>query len=220
MFGVLGMRGEENNMDTSRFKLLIDQTIATIINQFHHKPHNFFNEHEFHQYCYHTFYRKKEFSKQYKTLDGKKTNILKPEYPTIARFSRPRIEIDPKGSRSKYDMAILNPEFIQKNYYKAVTNKNIKYSNPGPNNLIAAMEFKYITTHSKNFFHEIKYDLFKLKHAKEARHKYFLIFSNTREREIDYFKGVKVPEGVEVKYVTVWEEDGGKRLKKNHWSIS
>ncbi len=199
-------------MNVKLYKQKIDETLESLINQFHRKPHNFFNEHEFHQYCYHVFYGKKEFSKQYKTLDGKKTNILKPEYPTNARFSRPRIEIDPKGSRSKYDMAILNPEFIRNNNYRTVTNKNIKYSKAG-DNLIAAMEFKYITTHSKNFFHEIKYDLFKLKHAKEARHRYFLIFSNTREREIDYFKNITIPDKIEVRYVTVWEEDGEKRLK-------
>ena len=42
----------------------IDETIKTVINQFGRKPFNFFNEHDFHQYCYHIFYSKKQFSKQ------------------------------------------------------------------------------------------------------------------------------------------------------------
>ena len=191
----------------------IEETIKTITNQFHRKPHNFFNEHEFHQYCYHVFYSKKEFSKQYTTLDGKKTNILKPEYPSIARFSRKRIEIDPVGVRGHYDMAILNPEFIQNNNYRTITNKNIQYSSGNPSDLIAALEFKYITTHSKNFHHEIKYDLFKLGQAKEARLKYSLIFCNTVKGERNYFTGVEVPEGVDVRYVVVWGKGKEKRMR-------
>ena len=197
----------------SNYNPLIDQTIATITNQFHRKPNNFFNEHEFHQYCYHVFYGKKEFSKQYTTLDGKKTNILKPEYPSIARFSRKRIIIDPKGDRAHYDMAILNPEFIRNHDYRTVRNKSIEYSHNNPDNLIAAIEFKYVTSHSKNFHHEIAYDLFKLSNADEAILKYFLMFVNAPGKKRDYFEGVEVPDGVEVQYVTVWEEDGEKKIR-------
>ncbi len=194
------------------YQKLIEETIKSITNQFHRKPQNFFNEHEFHQYCYHRFYQQKEFTEQFTTLDGKKTNILKPEYPTIARFNRKQIKLAPRGSRSKYDMAILNPEFIKANNYRSVTNKNIRFSVKKPDNLIAAMEFKYITTHSKAFFHEVKYDLFKLSQAEEAQLKYFLLFSNTRKNEKDYFKGLEIPKGIEVRYVVVWDEGGGKKL--------
>ena len=131
----------------NQYRQQIEETIATITNQFRRKPHNFFNEHEFHQYCYHVFYSKKEFSKQYSTLDGKKTNILKPEYPSIARFSRKRIEGDAKGNRAHYDMAILSPEFIQNNNYDTVVNRDIRHSSGKVSDLIAAMEFKYITKH-------------------------------------------------------------------------
>ncbi len=201
------------------YQKLIEETIKSITNQFHRKPQNFFNEHEFHQYCYHRFYKQKEFTEQFTTLDGKKTNILKPEYPTIARFNRKQIKLNPKGSRSKYDMAILDPEFIKANKYISVTNKNIRYSikksdtDTDTNNLIAAMEFKYITTHSKAFHHEVKYDLFKLSQASEAPLKYFLLFSNTREREMDYFKGLEIPKGIVVQYVTVWDDDGEKKMR-------
>ncbi|MBA3046704.1 MAG: hypothetical protein FP824_10915 [Euryarchaeota archaeon] len=197
----------------NQFQQQIEETIDTITNQFHRKPYNFFNEHEFHQYCYHVFYRKKDFSNQYTTLDGKKTNILKPEYPSIARFSRKRIEIDPIGDRAHYDMAILSPEFIQNSNYNTVVNKDIRHSSGKPGDIIAALEFKYITKHSKDFFHEIKYDVFKLSQAKEAQLKYSLIFCNTVKGERDYFAGVEVPEGVDVRYVTVWEEGGKKRWR-------
>lgn len=175
-------------MDTELYKQPIDETLETLINQFHRKPHNFFNEHEFHAYCYHVFYGKKEFSEQFTTLDGKKTNILKPEYPSIARISRKRIEIDPKGDRAHYDMAILDPEFVKSKFYNVVTNKEIGSASKDTVNLIAAIEFKYITKHSKNFIHEIKYDLFKLANANEAVYKYMLVFESATGHERDYFK--------------------------------
>ena len=187
----------------NEYKPLIEATIKTLKNQFKRKPYNFFNEHEFHQYTYHTFYSKKEFSKQYTTLDGKKTNILKPEYPSIKRFSRKNLEVlKAGGARAHYDMAILNPEFIQSHEYRTVTNKRFEHSHRGNDNLIAAMEFKYVTKHSKNFHHEVAYDLLKLSVADEALLKYFLFFVNAPpEGEIDYFDGVEVPEGVGVEFV-------------------
>ena len=185
------------------YKTLIDATIKTLINQFRRKPYNFFNEHEFHQYTYHTFYRKKEFSRQYVTRDGKKTNILKPEYPSIKRFSRKNLQVlKNEGSRAHYDMAILNPEFVQSHDYRTVRNKDIKYAHAGEDNLIAAMEFKYVTSHSKSFLHEVKYDLLKLRNADEAVHKYFLLFVNAEGEARDYFGGVEAG-GVEVVYVVV-----------------
>ncbi|MCK4717627.1 MAG: hypothetical protein KAT70_03070 [Thermoplasmata archaeon] len=208
-------------MDDNHLLLSIESTIHTIINQFHRKPHNFFNEHEFHQYCYHVFYGKKEFTKQYSTIDGKRTNILKPEYPTIARFRRKDIVIDPKGTRARYDMAILNPDFIQNNGYKTVINRDISASSGKEGDLFATMEFKYITGHRKEFQHEIDYDHFKLTHSNEAVHKYMLVFANTIAREIDYFASIPPDSCVNIVYCTVWEESGEKRkrvvLYPNGW---
>jgi len=196
------------------YKPLIDKTIESLINQFHRKPHNFFNEHEFHAYCYHRFYRQKEFSKQYTTLDGRKTNILKPEYPSIKRFSRERLEVLRKeGSRGHYDLAFLNPKFIQNFKYYVVRNKNITYSHDGPDNLIAVIEFKYVTSHDCNFNHEVKYDLLKLGVANEAKNKYFLMFVNAPGKERDYFKEVTIPVDVNIRYVRIWEENGKKMFK-------
>ncbi len=195
-------------------KTKIEETIHTIINQFHRKTHNFFNEHEFHNYCYHVFYSKKEFSKQYVTLDGKKTNILHPEYPTLKRFRRDKICIDPKGVRARYDMAILNPEFIQKNTFEKIRGRDISlfeekdFTSP---NLIAAIEFKFIIKHSPKFKHEIKCDLFKLSMVDEVMFKYMLVFANTKEREIDYFREIDSDTGIKIAYVCVYEEGGRKK---------
>ena len=198
-----------------QYKPLIEKTIKTIINQFHRKPYNFFNEHEFHQYCYHVFYSKKEFSKQFTTSDGKKTNILHPEYPTVKRFDRKKIEFFEKdvkkGVRARYDMAILNPSFIQNNPINTIINRNINFSSGKENDLIAAFEFKFITNHDKKFQHEIDYDFNKLSNAQEVNLKYMLVFANTIKNEVDYFAKIKDTKGINIVYVVVYEENNKKR---------
>lgn len=194
------------------YKKLIEDTILTIINQFHRKPFNFFNEHEFHQYCFHVFYNKKEFSRQFVSKDGKKTNILHPEYPTIKRYGRKKIAIDPKGKRARYDMAIFRPGFIEDNNMDTIANRDITKSCES-NNLIAAFEFKYITKHDKKFQHEIDYDFFKLSNAREARLKYMLVFSNTIEGENDYFKSLEKNTDVIIVYTVVYYDNGKKKIK-------
>lgn len=90
----------------NHYIVLIQNTIKTIISQFHRKPHNFLNEHDFHHYYHHTFYGKKGFSMQYLTRDGFQKNILHPEYPTSKRFKQKLIAVDLKCTRVRYDITI------------------------------------------------------------------------------------------------------------------
>jgi len=182
---------------------LIHSTIKTIINQFKRKPCNFFNEYDFHQYCFHAFYLQKEFTKQYMTKDGKKTNVLHPEYSTLERFKRkPWGRVDPKGVRARYDMVILNPEFIKINDFETVRCRDIRKISKDTkvNNILAALEFKFIIKHSQNYLNEIKFDHLKLANAKEVEHKYMLVFTNTLERKIEYFKELKLGRGIKAIY--------------------
>jgi hypothetical protein len=199
-------------------KILILESIKTIINQFHRKPDIFLNEHDFHHYCYHSFYRQKEFSRLYETSDGRRTNILHPEYPTLKRFSRKEPKVDPKGVRARYDMAILNPNFIENNEFEKVRCRDISKFKPRDyrmKNLIAAMEFKFIIKHGDQFKHEILYDHLKLKNAEEAELKYMLVFTNTIDKEIDYFKNLRLNRDKEIKkiYVAVYTEKR-KKIKR------
>ncbi|MCD6517343.1 MAG: hypothetical protein J7L72_08000 [Candidatus Aminicenantes bacterium] len=183
---------------------LIHSTIKTVINQFRRKPDNFFNEHDFHQYCYHVFYRKKEFSKQYETLDEKKTNVLHPEYPTLERFRRKPIgRVDSTGVRARYDMVILNPDLIEKNELETIRCRDISKAETDSEtkNIFAALEFKFIIRHSLNYLDEIKFDHLKLKHAREVEHKYILVFTNTSERKIEYFEDLRLGNGIKAVYV-------------------
>ena len=77
---------KDSNDPSEYIKPLVLKTINTVVTQFKRKPDIFFNEHDFHQYCYHSFYRQKEFSRLYETSDGRRTNMLHPEYPTLKRF--------------------------------------------------------------------------------------------------------------------------------------
>ncbi len=183
---------------------LIHSTIKTIINQFRRKPDNFFNEHDFHQYCYHVFYRKKEFSKQYMTKDGRKTNVLHPEYPTLERFRRKPVgRVDSTGVRARYDMVILNPDFIEKNELETIRCRDIEKvkTDYETKNIFAALEFKFIVRHSLRYIGEIKFDYLKLVHAKEVNHKYILIFTNTLKRKIEYFEKLKLSSEIKAVYV-------------------
>lgn len=199
----------------------IETVLSSTINQFYSRPHFFFNEHEFHQYCFHRLYGRKEFTELYTTSDGKRTTILHPEYNTLARFSRKRIALDPKGSRAKYDIAILNPEFINKNPFKRVQNRDIKLftkderENPG-NHLIAAIEFKFINKHGKQFVHEMEYDHFKLINGKEVDKKYMLVFSNTNEQEIKYIDKIVLNDKIKFIYIEVTEPTRKKELGLKH----
>lgn len=198
------------------YKSLIEDTIKTIINQFQRKPDNFLNEHDFHQYCYHVFYRKKDFSRQYSTVGGERTNVLHPEYPTLRRFRREG-PIVGKGVRARYDMAILNPEFIESSSFEKVRCRDIRLFNRPvefrSKNLLAALEFKFIIQHSPQYELEIKYDHFKLSNADEVELKYMLVFANTIEGEIDYFKALNRNKGIKIIYVAVFEDGYKKKIR-------
>ncbi len=209
------------------YRPLIDKTIKTIINQFHRKPDLFLNEHDFHHYCYHSFYRQKEFSKLYTTQDGNRTNILHPEYPTLKRFKRKELRVDKTGVRARYDIAILNPDFIENNKFEKVRCRDISlFELPREyksHNLIAALEFKFIIKHGSTFKHEILYDYLKLKNAEETNLKYMLVFTNATENKIDYFVdlGLDIDDEIKKVYATVYTEEKAKilciKLYPEHW---
>jgi hypothetical protein len=139
------------------------------------------------------------------TKDGKKTNVLHPEYPTLERFKRkPWGRVDPKGVRARYDMVILNPEFIKINDFETVRCRDIRKISKDTkvNNILAALEFKFIIKHSQNYLNEIKFDHLKLSHAREVDHKYMLVFTNALKNKIEYLKGFIFRESIKAVYIS------------------
>ena len=148
---------------------------------------------------------------------------MHPEYPTLKRFSRKKLKVN-QGVRARYDMAILNPKFIENNSFKKVQCRDIKlFKDPKDfksKNLIAALEFKFIIRHGTQYEYEIKYDHFKLSNAEEVGLKYMLVFTNTIKGEKgegeNYFKSLKGDKGVKIIYVAVFgdEDKKNKRTKQ------
>lgn len=188
---------------------LVEKSIKTIANQFFYRPYNFFSEEEFKEYLFAVFYRQKEFAKTYETTDGKRTMLVHPEYPSTKRI---KLEAS-KGYRRWYDVAILNPDFIQSNPYKNVANRTEKDACLEGKNIIAAIEFKYLTGKIKEqSFVMLNNDVLKLDQAEEVIGKYCLIFSNCPQQDKSWLQRFK-PIDTKILYEEV--EQIGKRKRRH-----
>ena len=150
----------------------------------------------------------------------KRTNILRPEYPTQEKFTRKPIQAG-IGVRGHYDMAILDPSFIQKNNFVVVRGRDIKelegIKKSGQKTLIAALEFKFIISHQKSYIEEIRFDNCKLFNAHEAVMKYALIFSNTKEKVIDYIDKAGFGMDIRALYVIRDSQKWGIKIHPDNW---
>lgn len=164
------------------YKPIIEIKIEELVKEFYENPHEFFNEHDFHN---------KFFCMLYPELK----NLIHPEYPTRHRFIKERTAgedyvfdnhcFDPKvkkGVRGHYDFVIFDEEFYNKyngtlEQFDRLSNKNVDIvSELNKKYIDFAFEFKYITGGSIAVIKEIEFDIFKLKEAKEAKNKYLIIF--------------------------------------------
>ena len=156
------------------------EAINRMINKFREHPYYFFTESDIHSYFYHSIY-----SSKYDVLTKDKERIycIHQEYPTNFRYKKSELlnedfkkpyDLSMKeGDRGNYDIAILNPEFIENaNSKEDIVNKSVKLleirtkNNKNFNELLFAIEFKYVINNSKNFVDEVKMDNKKLLFAK------------------------------------------------------
>jgi hypothetical protein len=157
------------------------EAINRTINKFREHPYYFFTESDIHSYFYHSIY-----SSKYDVLTKDKERIycIHREYPTNFRYKKSELlnegfkmpyDLSRKeGDRGNYDIAILNPEFIENaNSKEDIVNKSVKLleirtkDNKNFKELLFAIEFKYVINNSKNFVDEVKKDNKKLLFAKE-----------------------------------------------------
>lgn len=154
----------------------INKSLRTAVSQFYYYPYLFFNESGFQHYFYAVFYRNKFFSTSnlFITKDGKKTNLIHPEYESAKRI--------PDKWRACYDMVILNPQFILDNEYDRITSKSIgKINSYKKDDLLAVFELKFIQQKSKIYKEQLRKDYESLKNAKEAKLKYMVVFDSVKE---------------------------------------
>jgi len=157
------------------------RAINRTINKFREHPYYFFTESDIHSYFYHALYSTKH---EVSTIDKKRIYCIHREYPTNFRYKKSELlnedfkkpyDLSMKvGDRGNYDIAILNPEFIENaNSKEDIVNKSVKLleirtkDNKNFKELLFAIEFKYVINNSKNFVDEVKKDNKKLLFAKE-----------------------------------------------------
>jgi len=157
------------------------RAINRTINKFREHPYYFFTESDIHSYFYHALYSTKH---EVSTIDKKRIYCIHREYPTNFRYKKSELlnedfkkpyDLSLKvGDRGNYDIAILNPEFIENaNSKEDIVNKSVKLleirtkDNKNFKELLFAIEFKYVINNSKNFVDEVKKDNKKLLFAKE-----------------------------------------------------
>ena len=157
------------------------RAINRTINKFREHPYYFFTESDIHSYFYHSLYSTKH---EVSTIDKKRIYCIHREYPTNFRYKKSELlnedfkkpyDLSMKvGDRGNYDIAILNPEFIENaNSKEDIVNKSVKLleirtkDNKNFKELLFAIEFKYVINNSKNFVDEVKKDNKKLLFAKE-----------------------------------------------------
>lgn len=172
----------------------ITRVIWKTVNKFRENPYYFFTESDIHSYFYYCIYSMKlEFIK-----DNKRIYLVHREYPTNFRYRKKDLlndnyvppSLDKKlGTRGHYDLAVLNPSFVEKaSSCEDIINKNVsllekRIKNINEDELLAAIEFKYVITGNKNFEKEVSNDLKKLEMAKKhgVEEAYCLVFCNIED---------------------------------------
>ena len=196
-------------LNISKEELLkeIDKTLRTVVSQFYYYPYLFFNENGLRDYFFAVFYRNKLFSTSnlITTKDGKKTNLVHPEYGSWERV--------PEKWRACYDIVVLNPEFIKNNEYSRIVNKNIslnKLFSYNNDDLLAVFELKFILSKSSSYKKQLTKDYNSLKNAKEALIKYMIVFSSIKDDE-DLFNGIEFNYNFRLVYIKVYFDDKNKK---------
>jgi hypothetical protein len=186
-------------METVELKKVVFTGIKRTVNKFREQPYVFFTEMDIHSYLYHCLYRSKL---EVETKDGVITTCLHKEYPTNFRFDKKSMEnygLEKKGRRGNHDFVVLNPHFVTEFDIKNVVNKNIRdiearsrNEEKFRNELVAAIELKYVINNKKQFIEEVKKDIKKLSIAQNKQNfeAYNLVFCNHEYCYLDELKKV------------------------------
>lgn len=177
-----------------KLKKIVNDGIKKTINKFREHPSIFFSEMDIHSYLYSCLYTTRF---EVKTKDGETTSCLHKEYPTNFRYSKETMEdysLTKKGVRGHFDFTILNPQFIQENSQTTIENKNIRGTETKSNSkdkfrneLLTAIELKYVVNNSRKFIEEVEKDNKKLSIGLKYQsfEAYNLVFCNREYHYID-----------------------------------
>ena len=181
----------------SDIKIYVTDGIRKTVNKFREYPHIFFTEMDIHAYLYYCLYNTKL---EVKTRDDIITSCLHKEYPTNFRYDKKSMTnygLIKEGIRGHFDLVILNPEFIEEFDIKNVVNKDIRdvelrsqNKEKFRNELLIAIELKYVINNSKSFVEEVEKDITKLSIASKYQsfEAYNLVFCNHEYKYLNELK--------------------------------
>lgn len=152
---------------------MIEKSIDILTRSFQKYPDNYFSECELQYELYLIIKSSQEFNRSFKTIDEKNVKIVHPEYPSVSRIQLNK----GKGYRVWFDLAILNPNFIENNSYKTILAKNEYDAKLFGYNLLAAFEFKFFNKKRNTDISYVMEDCRKLSLCSEIADKYVLAFS-------------------------------------------
>ena len=125
----------------------LETALHWLVESFWEEPYRFFTESDAVVALQSWVSRRPELAQTLRTADGFETGLLHREYPTFFRFSKtePTEHLGPPARRGHYDLALLDPAYIQYHEAETVVNRNIDdrgdLSCPS---LLAVVEFKLL----------------------------------------------------------------------------
>ena len=169
------MPTDENDL-AALLRTKVRKAIETTITKFRENPFYFFTESDIHSYFYRVLYSSKFEINQ----NGKRIYLVHREYPTNFRYSKRALCCDDctapysldgaQGDRGNYDIAVINPVFVNTHRIEHVINKSLSllkervHFDPAAvrRELLFAIEFKYAIANTKKFVTEVLQDNKKL----------------------------------------------------------
>ena len=197
--------------------------IRKTINKFREQPYYFFTESDIVTYFCQSLYT----SRLEVESDSRHIYLVHREYPTNFRYEKhllltlpaPYPLSDKKGTRGNFDLAVLNPQFVETASVEDIVNKNVRNLeerfDPHSEELLFAFEFKYIINSSMSFEDEVLKDNKKLLFARQngARRAVNLVFCNINPEYMDKFKTAVCAADPEVTAIFIQSYYDGKKKK-------
>jgi hypothetical protein len=120
-----------HKIDTKTICTGVEKAILSLANKFCQEPYRFFNESELTDYLVHRINNEDNF--KITTKDKIVTNLIHSEYNTFQKYNGNNKYEKPisNGTTGQFDLAILTPDFVEKNNLETVINRKEKIERKG-----------------------------------------------------------------------------------------
>jgi hypothetical protein len=171
-------QGGDREIPCAEIEAAVWEGIRKTINKFREHPYYFFTESDIATYLCQCLYTSRLECER----DGKRIYCVHREYPTNFRYDKDRLldvgyqpyELsERKGTRGSFDLAVIDPEFVlSARSVEDIVNKNVRdlerrFDSNGQE-LVFAIEFKYVINSSRAFESQIRKDNRKLQFARHC----------------------------------------------------